>query len=183
MVWSSRTRHSTARRSRLSRSGCPVLLPPGSGRRRCSPREITARATACTRDADCPLPSAYATLARPRRAIRVRPADQRSVSAATDRPIRCGRASLGPARHNWRRVSAQGAPSLPADRRLPGAIAANCGAVGPGAALVSHPQRSPETLSEGPSPRPAAAPCSGLKSRHGCEEHKIIRRSKTNCRI
>src|SRR5438477_13162515 len=31
MVWSSRTRHSTAGRSKLSRSGCPALPPPGSG--------------------------------------------------------------------------------------------------------------------------------------------------------
>src|SRR5258707_12107390 len=38
--------------------------------------------------------------------------------------------------HAWR--TAQSTASLPADRRLPGAIAANCGAVGPGAALGSH---------------------------------------------
>jgi hypothetical protein len=57
-----------------------------------------------------------------------------------------------------------------ADRRLLGEIAANCGAVGPDAALVSHPQRSPQALSEGPSTRPAAAPCPGLNSRHGCEQ-------------
>src|SRR5207248_9464885 len=68
----------------------------------------------------------------------------------------------------WR--TAQSTASLPADRRLPGAIAANCGAVGPGAALVSHSQRSPQALSEGPSTRPAAAPGSGLNSRDGCEE-------------
>src|SRR5204862_7906940 len=64
----------------------------------------------------------------------------------------------------------QSTASLPADRGLPGAIAANCGAVGPGAALVPHPQRSPQALSEGPSTRPAAAPRSGLNSCHGCEQ-------------
>src|SRR4030081_370020 len=67
-------------------------------------------------------------------------------------------------------ANTQSTASLLADRRLPGAIAANCGAVGPGAALVPHPQRSPQALSEAPSTRPAAAPCSGLNSRHGCAE-------------
>jgi hypothetical protein len=45
---------------------------------------------------------------------------------------------------------------------FPRPVARNCGAVGPRATLVPHPQRSPQTLSEGPPTRPAAAPCASL---------------------
>ena len=60
----------------------------------------------------------------------------------------------------WRPT--QGTPRLPADRRLPGAVARNCGAVGSAATVVSHPERSPETLPEGPPARPAAPARTGL---------------------
>src|SRR5712672_496631 len=95
---------------------------------------------------------------------------QPSLSDAGDRPAdpACRASDADNQQHAWR--TPQSPASLPADRRLPGAIAANCGAVRPGAALVPHPQRSPQALSEGPSTRPAAAPCSGLNSRHGCDE-------------
>ena len=60
----------------------------------------------------------------------------------------------------------QGTPRLSADRRLPDAVARNCGAVGSGATMVSHSQRSAATLPERPPTTPAAAPCPGVSCPH-----------------
>ncbi len=95
---------------------------------------------------------------------------QPSLADAGDRPAHPACRASDADHHQHARRTPQSPASRPADRRLPGAIAANCGAVGPGAALASHPQPSPQALSEGPSTRPAAAPCSGLNSLYGCEE-------------
>src|SRR6267378_1823650 len=87
---------------------------------------------------------------------------QPSIADAGDRAANptC-RAGDADAQQHARRPT-QGTPRLPTDCRLPGAVARNCGAVGPGATVVSHPERSAETLPKGPPARSAAAPRTGL---------------------
>src|SRR5579864_8003950 len=81
--------------------------------------------------------------------------------------------------HQHARRTTQGTPGLLADRRLPDTIAPNCGAVGPGAAMVSHPQRSAQTLPEGTPTRSAAAPCVSLScSQWLCRTANPARKSK-----
>jgi hypothetical protein len=64
--------------------------------------------------------------------------------------------------HQHARRTTQSAPRLSADCRLSDTVAPNCGAVGSGATMVSHPQRSVETLPQGTPTRPAAATCAGM---------------------
>ena len=82
------------------------------------------------------------------------------------------------------RRTTQGTPGLSTHRPFPGTAASNCGAVGSGATVVSDPERSAQTLPEGPPTRPATAPCTGVSPlavvvRGG----KSSRRITVNCRI
>ena len=82
--------------------------------------------------------------------------------------------------HQHARRTTQSTPGLSAARRLPDEVAPNWGAVGSGAAVVSHPQRGAETLPQGALTRSAAAPCASLSCSHWlCRTKNPARESKS----